>query len=100
MTNDKGSADGSQPLVDNEMLEFNGNREKLLLLQEWLAKGRTETADLITELVDALQDAADMIGGPDDFTGLRDNDTTEHTITVSIGAVKKFRAALAKAGGQ
>jgi hypothetical protein len=60
----------------------------------------TEAADLITELVDALRDAAGMIGGPDDFTGLRDNDTTEHTITVSIGAVKKFRAALAKAGGQ
>lgn len=45
-------------------------------------------------LLEALRDAAGMIGGPDDFTGLRDSDTVEHIITVPIGAVKKFRAAL------
>jgi hypothetical protein len=50
------------------------------------------------ELVGALREAAGMIGGPDDFTGLRDSDTVEHTITVPMGAVKKFRTVLAKAG--
>lgn len=60
-------------------------------LAQAFARHRTDST---AELVRALRDAAGMIGGPDDFTGLRDSDTVEHTITVPIGAVKKFRAAL------
>jgi hypothetical protein len=48
----------------------------------------------LPELVEALRETVGLIGAPSDFRGLRDTYTVDHTITVSIGQVKRWAALL------
>lgn len=51
------------------------------------------------ELVEALRETVGLIGAPSDFRGLLDTYTVDHTITVSIGQVKRWAALLRKIEG-
>jgi hypothetical protein len=59
-------------------------------------------AELAAALVgarEALRETVGLIGAPSDFDGLRNTDTVDHTITVSIGQVKRWAALLRKIEG-
>lgn len=58
-----------------------------------------EAAQTRAELVEALRETVGLIGAPSDFRGLRDTYTVDHTITVSIGQVKRWAALLRKIEG-
>ena len=74
------------------MIEFNGSYEKLPLLEEWMAKERTASEDLISELTEALREARRLICSGEQ------SDAVYHVHVARAAAI--IDAALAKAGGQ
>ena len=76
------------------MIEFNGSYEKLPLLEEWMAKERTASEDLIAELTKALSWYAEHVAG----CKLIHSDVFRNELNADGG--QRASAAIAKAKGQ